>query len=286
MAAMSLSSRASALIDMSTRRRVAMTRVRLRRPTASLRMLPDFLIIGAQRCGTSSLYRWLGGHPEVAASLRKEIDYFARYNDRGMGWYRSHFPLRVRNRQTFEATPDYLLHPLAATRAKAVVPNAKLVALLRDPAERAYSQYQHMIRRGYETLEFDAALDAEHDRISGEFAEIAADPDYDCVNLRRFSYVHRGQYAQHLERWFAEYPADRMLVLRSEDLYERPDKTFAQLLEFLDLAPWQPDEFERISYRGPERGALPGTTRERLIEEFKAPNEQLFALLDRDFAWH
>src|SRR4051794_20416189 len=101
---MSFSSRASALIDMSTRRRVAMARVRLRRPTAGVRALPDFLVIGAQRCGTSSLYRWLSGHPEVAPSLRKEVDYFARYNDRGLGWYRSHFPLRVRRRCTFEAT--------------------------------------------------------------------------------------------------------------------------------------------------------------------------------------
>ena len=269
-----------ARVPLEWRHRLARQRLRLLVPTGRWRALPDALVIGAQRAGTSSLYRWLGGHPGVAPSFRKEVEYFSRYWARGEDWYRAHFELRAGRRHLrFEATPDYLFHPLAATRAASVVPGAKIVVLLRDPVERAWSQYRHMVRLGYETLPFVDALAAERSRCAADVAGLAADPDHDAKFLLRYSYAARGHYAEQLARWRAAYPDERILVLRSTDLFRDPPATFARLLAFLDLDPWSPPAFRNASSR-PGRGSLPAmdpAARERLEAEFAADDRTLWA---------
>src|SRR5207248_4207503 len=144
----------------SVRRSLAAFRVLLRRPTARLRATPDFLVVGAQRSGTTSLFRYLAAHPAVGAPVRKEIQYFTLHYQRGDGWYRTHFPMTGRQRVTFEATPYYLFHPAAPQRAASSVPHAKVIVLLRDPVSRTFSHWQHNASRGLEHLGFEAALDA------------------------------------------------------------------------------------------------------------------------------
>ncbi|MEJ2557594.1 MAG: sulfotransferase domain-containing protein, partial [Anaerolineae bacterium] len=124
--------------------------------TRFMRVLPDFLIIGAQKCGTDSLFRYLGGHPCIKLASSKEAHYFDLKFDKGINWYRSHFPLipykysvkRLRKQDliTGEATPYYLFHPHAPGRAAAIVPHVKLIVLLRNPADRAYSHYNHEVK--------------------------------------------------------------------------------------------------------------------------------------------
>ena len=158
-------------------------RYRARVLTAPARALPDFVILGAQKAGTTSLYAYLCAHPDVRAAARKEVHYFDLNYARGATWYRSMFPLAAglaRERRggrrvlVGEASPYYLFYPLAAERAGAVVPSAQLIVLLRDPVERAWSHYRHEVKAGREPLEFEAALAAEPTRLAGADAALRA----------------------------------------------------------------------------------------------------------------
>lgn len=273
-------------------------RVAVRRRSDRERPLPDFLVIGAQRSGTSSLYKYLEQHPCVLSSLRKETEYFSSRWSNGEPWYRAHFPSRRRRSLeqrrrgfdvvTFEASPNYLFHPLAPARASALVPAVKLVALLRNPVERALSHHQHEVRAGRETLRFEEALELEDQRLAGEEDRMRADPTYRSLAWERFSYLARGRYAEQLERWMALFPVERLLVLKSEDLYARPAACYGEILSFLGLPAWIPSEFRNHSYVGaPPSGSpsLSSPLRQRLAEHFAAPNRQLSSLLGRDFGW-
>ena len=271
------------------RRSVRAARVELRRPTSRLRVLPDFLLIGAQRCGTTSLYRWLASHPQVAPPLRKEIQYFTLNAERGEAWYRAHFPARAGDDGrplTFEATPYYLFHPLAPARAAAAVASARLVVLVRNPVDRAFSHWRHNRARGTESLDFEAALAEEPRRLRGEVERMLGDPTYRSRAHQLFSYASRGLYAEQLERWFAHFPRQQVLVVRSEDLYRRSEETFSRVLSFLAL-PEAPLRAEPAP-AGPgsrEGTALPVDVRRRVAEEFRPANLRLAELLGQDPGW-
>ncbi|MGQ0745104.1 MAG: sulfotransferase family protein [Acidimicrobiales bacterium] len=264
------------------------------------RPLPDFLVIGAQRAGTSSLYKWLEGHPQVVASLRKETEYLTARWCRGEAWYRGHFASRSRRGlfarhqgrplMSFEASPNYLFHPLAPARAGMLMPGARLVALLRNPVDRAYSHYQHEVRSGRERLGFEAALDAEETRLAGEEDQMAADPCYRSLAWEQSSYTSRGRYADQLARWFAVFDPSRLMVVRSEDLYADTATTYARITDFLGLDPWQPEKFANFSYTANRARAVPveslaPATRRRLQEVFTEPNRRLGRLLGTDPGW-
>jgi hypothetical protein len=274
-------------IPLDVRHRVAQWRVQIRTPTSRWRALPDVLVIGAQRSGTSTLYRHLGHHPDVAPSLRKETEYFSRRFARGERWYRAHFAFTRRHRTCFEATPDYLFHPLAAGRAATVVPAARLVVLLRDPVDRAWSHYHHMVALGHEPLDFDAALAAEDERCAGDLARLGDDPSHDPVALLRYSYAGRGRYAGQLARWLDHFPAERLLVVRSEDLFADPAAEYQHILDFLQLARWEPAGFVNVSrVAGSRLPPVPADARDRLAATFEQPNRDLAALLgDRAPQW-
>ena len=220
----------------------------LRRLTAAQRVLPGFVVVGAQKAGTTSLYHYLGRHPAVHALERKEVHYFDNHHERRVGWYRAHFPReRALARLAAahgglayagEATPFYMFHPLGPARMAAILPNARCIVLLRDPVARAYSHYQHERRNGVEQLSFPEALRAEPDRLQGELAVrgVAAFDD-PASHQRHASYVTRGRYAEQLERLFAHFPRERVLVLFSDDLFANPQGTLERAFRFLDLQP-------------------------------------------------
>lgn len=272
---------AKKIVPLDARVRIVRTRLSARVPTARWRGLPDVLIIGGMRCGTSSLYKYLGYHPGVAPSLRKEVEYFTKYHDRGTDWYRAHFPLdarrqlhrRLRGRPlvAFEASPDYLLHPRAAERAAAVVPDARLIVMVRDPVERAFSHWQHMVRHGLEDLSFEDAVAAEEERLTPELTRMADDPGYVSDVLHRHSYLTRSRYAEQLERWRRWFPDDRFLVVSSDGMYADVAGTYGRILDFIDVPRWEPTTFENYSYLGNSYGRATSTldpaTRERLTAE-------------------
>ncbi len=268
----------------------------MRQSTSGMRMLPDFLVIGAMRSGTSSFYKYLGYHPCIAPSLRKETQYFSRFYDKGESWYRSHFPLAARRTTwralgktliSFEATPDYIFHPHAAQRARQLLPNARIILLVRDPVTRAFSHYQHVTRHGWEKLDFAAALDSEERRIGEDRKRMESDPGYWGFSYHAFSYVARGLYAQQLSRWFQEFPRERFLVLPSEHLWSDPGGFYDRVLNFLDLPSWRP-RFLNYSYldERPAVTPLDPAIRQRLAETFRGPNKRLFAMLGTDLGWN
>lgn len=262
------------------------------------RRLPDFLIIGGQRCGTSSLYKYLEDHPLIVPSLRKEVRYLSRHYAKDEAWYRSHFASRWhrswltrrhgREPLTFEATPAYLIHPLAPERAGRLVPDARIVAILRNPIDRAYSHYNHSVRHGWEDLSFEEALEREPARLGDHAERLAADPSYHSKDYLHYSYATRGRYAQHLEPWLITFGSDQLLVLRSEDLFERPVETYHQLLTFLGLPLWTPKQLANHSYGGspkPERAEIPVGVRDALGQSFAPDNRRLEEMFGRDFGW-
>lgn len=257
--------------------------------TSPLRVLPDYLILGAQRAGTTSLYAYLTEHPRVASPLAKEI-HFLDYNyARGEAWYRAHFPTRLEKWRgdflaTGEGSPYYLFYPHAAWRAKEIMPHAKLIVLLRNPVERAYSQYHHQVRLGLEDLSFEQAVQSEAERLIGEFENMILDDQYYSFNFQNYSYLARGMYADQLERWFKHFPREQFLILQSENFYRHTAREFQRVLDFLHLPPWQPPHFW-TSNEGKYEPMNPDT-RAQLSEFFAPHNARLYELLKVEFDWN
>lgn len=267
-------------VSTNTRRRLAFGLVRARRPTARWRPLPNLLVIGAQRCGTSSLFKYLGGHPQCHASVRKEIRYFTEFYSEGVNWYKAHFPLKTvgPSRVIFEATPDYLLDSRVPQRAIDLLPDVRVIALLRDPVERAYSHYWHNRRLGTESLSFPEALAMEAERIGRALEEIEKRPEMPTPkSLLRYSYLERSRYAKHLEPWLERVPRDRFLVVRSEAFYKDTDQVFQAILSFLGLKAWSPGTFENFSYaeQRPVIPPMPADSRRWLEGELTAEIERV-----------
>ncbi len=266
---------------------------RFRVATGPLRVLPDYVIIGAQKCGTSSLYRYLNEHPSVAPAAGKEVHYFDWHFHRGPGWYRAHFPtalyrevFRVRTGQrlvTGEASPYYMFHPHVPKRIATLLPRVKLIALLRDPVERTVSAYHHQVRSGSEPLTLEEALDREQARLKPELDRIATDESYRSLVHRRFSYATRGIYADQLDAWFRVFPREQMLILRSEDFFDDPAGILVQTQDFLGLPRWAPAAFRRFNI-GDYADVAPAM-RARLTEYFAPHNRRLYELLGRDLGW-
>lgn len=195
---------------------------------------PDFLIIGTQKGGTSSLARYLTQHPQVERSSRREVHFFDRHYAQGTAWYRSHFPVRDPSASLplmFEKTPRYMFHPLAAGRIASVIPHVRMIAVLRNPLARAVSAYRMEVARGRETLPLMEALSTEEARL-GPFIDAG---DFDAGPVWDFAYKARGRYAEQLERYFEVFDRSQLLVLRSEDLFSDPVGTAREITTFLGI---------------------------------------------------
>jgi hypothetical protein len=252
------------------------------RATAGLRPLPDFLILGAQKAGTTALYAYLRWHPEITGPSFKEVSFFDRHYAKGERWYRAHMPVRRRS-LVGEASPSYLFHPLAPERVARLLPDARLIALLRNPVDRAFSHYQHEVALGREPLSFEAAVDREDERMQGELDRMLRDPSYFSLAWWNYTYVARGRYAEQLERWFASFPREQLLVLFTEELSADTARTYRRVLGFLGVGARDLESYPRIFDR--DYPGMHSVTRARLDKEFEGPNHRLASLLGRDLPW-
>lgn len=189
--------------------------------------LPDFLIVGAMRSGTTSLSQYLSEHPAVFIARSKELHFFdlnERF-ERGLEWYASNFASAPSGARLGEATQTYMYLPNALDRIATVLPGRRAIGILRDPADRAYSHYWHNIERGREHLGFEDAIRAEPDRLDGA----------DVRTRLRYSYVDRGRYLRQLEDLERVFGAENVLVLLFEDLTRAPAAVFSRVCRFLSV---------------------------------------------------
>lgn len=257
-----------------------------RRLTSPLRVLPDFLIIGAQKSGTTALFDYLVQHPDVRRPPVKEIHYFDHNYGRGSRWYRSHFPPRPawqRTWQAGEASPFYLCHPLVPSRAAAIVPSARLAVILRNPVDRAYSHFQWARARGEETLTFEEAIDRETARTSKGWQRLASGCASRSVETELFSYLARGLYGDQIQRWLQHFPRQQLLVLVAEELAARLESVMNAALSHLSLTPFGGWVFAPKNARSYE--PMPADVRERLGAYYRKPVELLSSLVGMEFPW-
>lgn len=282
-------------LPLPVKRAAQLASVSAGRLTSAGRMLPGFLIVGAQRCGTTSMYRTLSMHPSILkAVLHKGVHYFDTDYHRGMSWYRGHFPLERTARRvqretgakplTFESAPYYMFHPLAGERIARDLPGVKLIVLVRDPVERAYSAYAHELARGFETVDsFERALELEPERLRGEREKIEADPTYNSHSHQHHAYLTRGQYVDYLERLEKLFGRDRIHVVDSHQFFTDPQHVYRAVLKFLDLPLRGFPPFEQHNAR--PRSPMPETLRARLTDHFAPYDRRLISWLGSTPTW-
>jgi hypothetical protein len=281
------------------------SRLLYRISTSQIRLLPDFIIIGTQRGGTTSLYYYLTAQPGIVRALMKEVHFFDDHFEEGLNWYRAQFPsslqkhyaewIRKGHFLTGESSPYYLFYPPAPKRIAEVVPNAKLIVLLRNPVDRAYSHHWLVTLEGKEKLTFADAIACEEERLAGEHEKIVANEHYVSFNHRHYSYLARGIYLDQLQHWMQHYPREQFLILRSEDFYKDIPTVFKQTLDFLGVDSSTIDTTKQFKqYREPHpRGykneekppRMDPKIREQLIEYFRPHNARLYEFLGRDMGW-
>lgn len=262
-----------------------------RQLTHRSRVLPDFIIAGAQRAGTTSLYRYLVQHPKIAPSIVKEVHYFDLNIRKGLDWYKLHFPsanaCKIHDPSqrliTGEASPFYMFHPYAMERIAELLPHVRIIILLRNPADRAFSHYCHQVRAGRERKSFKQAILDELERIRVELDKYAADSEYAGYYYKHFSYLARGIYVDQVRRCLDLFSADRLLIIQSEEFWKKPQDTYDKVLSFLGVNSWALKK-ARI-FNSTNHKAMSSEARQFLLRYYANHNERLYELLGRRYDW-
>ena len=259
--------------------------------TSSVRVLPNFFVIGPGRTGTTSLYHYLDQHPCITKSAYDELGYFDDNFHLGLNWYRSLFPTKFMQKKieseykkflTYDVTPFYIYNPLVVDRIFKFSPNAKIIAALRNPIDRAYSNYNNRMQdEGDTKTTFEEIINAEIEIIEKNKKNI---DDYAfLVNTFYELLLARGFYAKQLEFWFKKFPRKNILLISSEELATNTDKTVSEIFEFLEVPIQKISDLTKqnvIKYP-----KMKDSTREILINFFKPYNEELFDMIGSKFDW-
>ena len=253
--------------------------------TASSRVLPDFIISGTVRSGTTSLYYNICEHPSVLPADYDEIGFFDSNYHLGINWYRSMFPTekemeRVKKETNFaitgEDTPFYFWKKEAAERILKDIPNPKIIIIFRNPVDRAYSNYQLGIRKKTETLSFEDAIDEEMNFLEKHSFRESVD--------RRRSYLSKGFYENQIKIWFNVFPREKIHILSTEDMQKNPEKTLLKIFQFLGIPNYtlkNPQKQKSSEYK-----KMDDKTREILLNFYKPYNEKFFQIIQERFDWN
>ncbi len=267
---------------------------RLARVTWERRVLPDLVLVGAQRSGTTALFEALYRLPNVERPRRGKGSHYFSYNYvRSWEWFQAQFPSRAWARTvelrtgkplfTFDACPYYLFHPFAIERMAQALPHVKVMVMLRDPVRRAESHYHHSVSHGHEHLPFEEALASEDERLAGELERMAEDWSYWSAAHEHHSYLAKGLYADQLERLYSFYDRSQVMVIQSEEFYRSPNQVLGDVTDWLGLDSVTLDQ--RDDRNGHRYQSMDPAMRARLIDLYREPNERLFELLGRRFDW-
>jgi len=262
--------------------------------TGPMRILPDFLIAGFNRSGTHSLFEYMGQHPNILNASRREIHYFTLSYWRGLNWYKSYFPTSIYRNYcekkysqkflTGEATPHYVFHPLAIKRIKKLVPNVKLIVVLRDPVENAYSHYQHYWRGGIEKESFEEAIKTDKERFEkiNELYKEDQIKEHDLKNVK-IPYVSYATYIIHIKRLLEIFPKEQILFIKNFDLNQNPQEELKKIFRFLNLPEYTVQDLKKRNVGKYEK--MKSQTEKYLREYFKQFNKELEDLLGMKFRW-
>lgn len=258
--------------------------------TGPLRSLPDFIIIGTARSGTTSLYNNICQHPCVLSAAYDELGFFDSNFHLGMNWYRSLFPTnlskwilkrKMKFAITGEDTPFYIWSPAVAKRILKILPDVKLIVLFRNPVDRAYSNYHLGLRAGSENLSFEDAIHTELDNLK-KFTNNSEN------NIEKYiiprSYISKGFYADQLKIWLKLFKKEQLFITSTENFESNPQETLNQIFEFLEIPKYQittPKKYKVASYP-----KMKNETRKFLLDFYKKFNNELFELVGKEFAWN
>lgn len=276
--------------DKSEKRNVWLTRLAkpYRLATANSRRYPDFIIIGAQKAGTSSVYEYMVQHPDIVKASRKEIHFFDWAFFRGSNWYKSHFPKLKNNNHTLtgEASPLYLYHPESAKRIYETLEDVRLIVLLRNPVDRAIAHYRHEVRKGNESKSIGEAFNR-HESSQARFEEIVENPDAFTLNDQCFSYIPRGFYHAQIQNYLKYFNLNQMFFLESDRFFESPETSVQEIWKFLELElpnsntiDWSP-----MNVNPNKRPEIDDGLIEKLTSIYDPHNEKLFGLMGTEFNW-
>ncbi len=263
---------------------------RIRKATSSHRHYPDFIIIGAQKSGTGSLYSYLRQHPQLVPSSKKEIHFFdggllpgVDNYLKGVKWYKAHFPIKIRKTGlfAFEASPLYIFSPLAPKRIYSFSSEIKLIILLRNPTERAISHYFHEKRKGRESLPILEAFEMEEERLK----EAIAKNEYKSEPFIRHSYKRRGLYLDQIKRYLEYFAREQILVLNSEEFFSNPGNVLQKVFEFVGVGTdFNVPDLKSRNVAKNKIDVAPEVY-DYLDSYFESHNEALFSFLDERFSW-
>ena len=243
---------------------------------------PNFIIIGAQKSGTTSLENYIAQHPQVIPAIKKETHFWYRDFDKGINWYLAHFPPIPKSEKfiTGEATPNYLENYQSAERIYNVFPEVKLLVILRNPVDRTFSQYNHWIRLNWEDRSFETAINSELEILNKNPEKPQGDKNY---WQQPGNYIGRGIYVEFINKWLAVFPRQQILILKGEYLYQKPVETMKQVFEFLGLPEHQLPEYRKLNPG--HYSPISDEMRQKLSEYFQPHNQRLEEYLGMEFNW-
>ena len=253
--------------------------------TASSRVLPDFIIVGTVRSGSTSLYYNICEHPSVLSAAYDEIGFFDSNYHLGINWYRSMFPTikemeNVERKTGFaitgEDTPFYLWKEEAAKRIFEMNGDTKIIGIFRNPVDRAYSNYNLAVRSKTEKLTFEEAIDEEIGFLKNHSFRESVD------NKR--SYLAKGIYENQIKIWFELFPREQIHLLSTEDMQKNPEETLQKTFRFLEIPDYiikNPQKQKAAEYK-----KMNNETREKLVDFYKQHNERFFKTIQKKYDWN
>ncbi len=261
-----------------------------RYPLNFLRKKPVFFLIGTQKAGTTSLFSYLIQHPEIASPIIKELQFFNMNYQRGINYYHSFFPLKALSGKKViagEATPDYFDHPLAPERLYKYNPQAKLIVVLRDPVKRAFSHFNFVksYNNDIKNASFFEALDKEKKILKTAFEHIRTQPVKSAIDISNYGYIYKGEYINHLRRWFRFFSKNQILIIDFNLLKTNPEQVLETICKFLEI-----DESFKFSTAQKQNqttyySKLTYDEQAVLIKHFTPYNKELFDFLGEKFDW-
>ena len=258
--------------------------------TGHLRVLPDFIIIGSMKCGTTSLYYDICEHRCTLPAAYDELGFFDSNFHLGLNWYRSMFPRKkqiedVKEKEgvaiTGEDTPFYFWNPLAAKRIQEILPNIKLLIILRNPVDRAYSEYQDWVSRESNPPSFETVIENEID-LQRQYPNLITEENFEVYNQQN-SYLLKGVYVDQLKIWAELFPKEQIFTLSTENLNSEPNVVLESVFQYLNLPNYR---IKNPQHRKQNKYApMNPRVRKLLIEFFKPHNARLFKFIGKTFDW-